>query len=239
MILLLKLIFAHVAGDFLLQTDRWVAEKERKQHRSPKLYTHALLHGALAWLLSWTPQFWLHATVITVSHFFIDLTKIRYQTPARRVQWFIIDQILHVLVIAAVWYSWEKPELSTLPVRWESVMIVTTAIVILLNPSSVLIKLVISQWTPNTLQTVSASLPDAGKFIGYLERLLVLLFILFNHWEAVGFLLAAKSVFRFGNLKDSHDRKLTEYVLIGTLLSFGTALIVSVLASALIMYAGR
>ena len=81
-------------------------------------------------------------------------------------------------------------------------------------------------------QRISSSLPDAGKFIGYLERLLVLLFILYNHWEAVGFLLAAKSVFRFGNLKESHDRKLTEYVLIGTLLSFSLALVVSLIAAA-------
>lgn len=52
-----------------------------------------------------------------------------------------------------------------------------------------------------------------------------------NHWEAVGFLLAAKSVFRFGNLKESHGRKLTEYVLIGTLLSFALALAISLLTS--------
>jgi len=42
----------------------------------------------------------------------------------------------------------------------------------------------------------------------------------------VGFLLTAKSVFRFGDLKESKDRKLTEYILIGTLLSFGIAIIV-------------
>ena len=42
--------------------------------------------------------------------------------------------------------------------------------------------------------------------------------------EAVGFLLAAKSVFRFGDLKDDKDRMRTEYVLIGTLLSFGIAI---------------
>ena len=48
-----------------------------------------------------------------------------------------------------------------------------------------------------------------------------------KHWEAIGFLLAAKSVFRFGELKDAKDRKLTEYILIGTFLSFGIAIIVS------------
>jgi hypothetical protein len=47
-------------------------------------------------------------------------------------------------------------------------------------------------------------------------------------WVKAGFLLAAKSVFRFGDLKESKDRKLTEYVLIGTLLSFGIALLAGV-----------
>ncbi|NLX81670.1 MAG: DUF3307 domain-containing protein, partial [Proteiniphilum sp.] len=49
-------------------------------------------------------------------------------------------------------------------------------------------------------------------------------FILVGRWEGIGFLLAAKSVFRFGDLKESKDRKLTEYILIGTLLSFGIAM---------------
>jgi hypothetical protein len=40
----------------------------------------------------------------------------------------------------------------------------------------------------------------------------------------VGFLIAAKSVFRFGDLKESKDRKLTEYILVGTLVSFGLAI---------------
>jgi hypothetical protein len=58
---------------------------------------------------------------------------------------------------------------------------------------------------------------------------LVFAFVVSNNWEAVGFLLAAKSVFRFGDLKESKDRKLTEYVLIGTLLSFGIALFLGIL----------
>jgi hypothetical protein len=57
-----------------------------------------------------------------------------------------------------------------------------------------------------------------------LERLLIYCFILTGHFEAIGFLLAAKSIFRFGDLKEAQDRKLTEYVLIGTLLSFGIAI---------------
>ena len=69
------------------------------------------------------------------------------------------------------------------------------------------------------------SLQSAGKYIGILERLLVFVFMIHNEWQAVGFLIAAKSVFRFGNLQEARDRKLTEYILIGTLLSFGIAIL--------------
>lgn len=234
MILLIKLLLGHLIGDFILQPDGWVKDKELRKHRSPKLYLHVLIHGLLAWLLIFDLLFWLPALIIAVSHFAIDLAKIHFQKPGNRTAWLILDQSLHLAIIAAIWIVYESPGLNIAAFHQEDVLIILTAALFLTNPSSVIIKTTISQWTPDTFYTVSSSLPDAGKFIGFLERLLVLTFILYNHWEAVGFLLAAKSVFRFGNLKESHDRKLTEYVLIGTLLSFGIAIAIALLTSALI-----
>ena len=69
------------------------------------------------------------------------------------------------------------------------------------------------------------NLPNAGKLIGITERLLVLTFILFNQFEAVGFLIAAKSILRY---KDDDTIK-TEYVLIGTMLSFGIAVVLGII----------
>jgi hypothetical protein len=232
MMLLIKLLLAHLLGDFVLQPAAWVREKESKKHRSPKLYLHAIIHGALPLILVWDASFLLAAILIALTHFIIDLSKAILQNPRTSLAWFAADQVLHLLVIAVVWYAWEQPVLSAAYIPLEQILILACAIVILTSPVSSLIKMMISHWTPETLYEMSSSLPDAGKFIGYLERLLVLIFILFHHWEAVGFLLTAKSVFRFGNLKESHDRKLTEYVLIGTLLSFFVAIIVSVSASA-------
>jgi hypothetical protein len=73
------------------------------------------------------------------------------------------------------------------------------------------------------------SLSKAGKYIGILERLFVFSFVVMQEWQAIGFLIAAKSVFRFGDLSRAKDRKLTEYILIGTLLSFGFAILLGVL----------
>ena len=65
----------------------------------------------------------------------------------------------------------------------------------------------------------------AGRWIGIIERVLILSFVFIQQFGAIGFLLAAKSVFRFGDLKDGHDKGHTEYVLIGTLLSFGLTIL--------------
>ena len=233
MILLIKLFLAHLLGDFILQPDGWVRDKALRKHRSPKLYLHVVVHGLLAALLVFELSFWLPVLIIVVSHLLIDLAKVYLQKAENRTTWFIVDQLLHLAVIVAIWIAYENPELAISAVPHENALVILTAALFLTNPSSVIIKTTIAHWTPDTFYTVSSSLPDAGKFIGYLERLLVLTFILYDHWEAVGFLLAAKSVFRFGNLKESHDRKLTEYVLIGTLLSFAIAIAIALVASAL------
>lgn len=235
MILLTKLLLAHLAGDFILQPASWVIDKQEKKARSPKLYAHVLLHGVLAFIAAWDPAFWLPALVILLSHYTIDLCKVYLERPNHRLMWFVGDQALHLTVIALVWYSWQHPTIAVQTFPLHEMLIVTTAAVFLTNPTSILIRTFISQWTPETFQTVGSSLPDAGKVIGFLERLLVLVFILNGHWESVGFLLAAKSVFRFGNLRESHDRKLTEYVLIGTFLSFSIAVLVSLSVSALLI----
>lgn len=70
-------------------------------------------------------------------------------------------------------------------------------------------------------------LQNAGKYIGYLERFLIVTFVWSGELSAIGLLIAAKSIFRFGEIKDKEDRKLAEYILIGTFLSYSLALAVS------------
>src|SRR5690606_41497419 len=104
--------------------------------------------------------------------------------------------------------------------------------VFLTTPLSILISTLLSAWTPVAMEhgkVQTDSLVNAEKYIGILERLLVFTFIVVNHWEGVGFMIAAKSVFRFSDLAEAKQRKLTEYVLVGTLLSFGIAVLTGVL----------
>jgi len=85
------------------------------------------------------------------------------------------------------------------------------------------------KFRPNNLRPVSG-LKEGGRYIGYLERLLIFVFILSGQFAGVGFLITAKSILRFGELKDSENRKQAEYIIIGTFASFLYAVLISLLA---------
>lgn len=103
---------------------------------------------------------------------------------------------------------------------------------LMLKPASVVVSLFINRWAPD--YAVSQGLPNAGKWIGYFERVLILTFIITDNIEGVGFLLAAKSIFRFGELNKAKEIKITEYMLIGTLVSFSIAFISGVVVERLV-----
>lgn len=66
----------------------------------------------------------------------------------------------------------------------------------------------------------------AGEMIGYLERVLILSFILLRAYELIGFVVMAKSIARFEELK---NRPFAEYFLIGTLSSTLIAVLVGII----------
>ena len=69
------------------------------------------------------------------------------------------------------------------------------------------------------------SLPKGGQLIGRLERLMILMLLLADQPDAIGLLIAAKSILRFNELaRDASDRRASEYVIIGTLASFAWAI---------------
>ena len=229
MTLLLQLLLAHLLGDFLLQPNRWVKAKESRKAGAYQLYLHVLLHYVLTMLLVWDLGFWLWGLGIALSHLFIDIWKLYAQQQRNRRNYFFADQALHLLVLILAWIGYSQIPFDLSAVDRGQFFLIITTLVLLTKPLSITIKTLISTWTPYTERQQSDSLENAGKYIGYLERVLVFVFIVSNHWEAVGFLITAKSVFRFGDLKASRERKLTEYVLIGTLLSFGAAICIALL----------
>lgn len=227
--ILLKLFLAHLVGDFLLQPASWVKAKEAKKLAAWQLYIHSLLHGLLVLIFLWNLQLWKYALLVFIVHFIVDSLKLILQNDGNRRVLFFIDQVLHFIFIYLIWIWLEGKSLPVFIFQDRSFLLLLAGIIFLTRPVSFGVKIFISKWVPEPEGQDNASLQSAGKYIGFFERLLVFVFIIINQWAAVGFLLAAKSIFRFGDLKEAKDRKLTEYVLIGTLLSFGTAIFTALL----------
>ncbi|WP_228851158.1 DUF3307 domain-containing protein [Aegicerativicinus sediminis] len=227
MILLIKLLLAHVIGDFLLQPLHWVIEKQQKKLKSPKLYLHVLIHIVLLFLILWDIKLWKWILFIAFTHFLFDGLKANLQNDSNKRVLFFIDQAAHLLIILLAYYFISENTFQISELLNENNLTLLLAVLFLTKPTSLILQTIFSKWKIDELTDENDSLRDAGKYIGILERLLVFTFIVFRHWEAVGFLITAKSVYRFGDLKEAKHRKLTEYILIGTLLSFGIAILVS------------
>jgi len=224
--LALKLLIAHVIGDFVFQPDKWVEDKKQKKQRSQYLYLHLGVHAlALMTLLKFELDYWPVLLTIVISHFIIDLLKLNLEGKMNDKLLFGLDQIAHLVVIGILVNIYEPYQIDIESLYTLESLIRILALLTVTYVSAIIMKLIMSKWRLIEDEPKD-SLKDAGKYIGILERLFVFAFIAFGQWQAVGLLIAAKSVFRFGDLSRAKDRKLTEYILIGTLLSFGLAIII-------------
>jgi hypothetical protein len=93
-----------------------------------------------------------------------------------------------------------------------------------LKPTNILIREIFNIYSIKLEKQPTEDLLNAGKLIGNIERVLTLTLLLIGQYEAIGFIIAGKSILRYEGKKTSK----TEYVLIGTLLSFGIAIIIGV-----------
>ena len=225
--LFIKLLLAHFLGDFVFQSNKWIKHKEKNKFKSIFLYIHILIHGILLFgVLGFKKQYYLPITFILFTHFVIDGLKLLRPINNDRILFFL-DQLAHLAILFWVANDWSL-NFDIQTYITEKNLLFALAIVLLTSVTSIVLKVIFSIWKKEIeeISKKDCSLENAGKYIGMLERLLVFSFVLLNQWEAIGFLLAAKSVFRFGDLTKAKDRQLTEYILIGTLLSFGIAILI-------------
>lgn len=229
--ILVKLILAHIIGDFFLQRGKWIDSKEKKKWFSPHLFLHVLIHFTLMLLILWDLSVLPIILLITFLHYVIDGCKLTFQTEDTRELWFAVDQVAHFLVLVVAWFFyWGGGDISGFS---DQFWIMLTGLLFLTYPASYFMQHLMSSWSEQIDSGEKESLQGAGKYIGMLERIFVYLSLITGNAQVIGFLLAAKSVFRFGDLTRSKDRKLTEYILIGTLYSFLMAIIVGLLTTRL------
>nr|WP_313809702.1 DUF3307 domain-containing protein [Allomuricauda sp.] len=235
---ILQLLLAHLIGDFVLHPDTWVQHKLQHKIRSKYLYYHIGVHLIALLVLLGFQNLWA-VPIIIISHFLIDLGKL-YTTNEKNYRWlFVVDQLLHIGVIIFVVYLNEAFTIDFLGILNPKTLLLISFIAFVTFVSAIIMRMLLAPYIQEVQkddEEEGGSLKDAGRYIGMLERLFVFGFILINQWAAIGLLIAAKSVFRFGDLNKGKNRKLTEYVLIGTLLSFGLAIISGVMYQYLLQF---
>jgi len=227
--LLILQLLAHLVSDFYLQTEKSCKSKADNAFKSRHLYIHALITFALSWLFSLSVGFWWAALLIAALHLIIDGLKSVCKNLKGA---FFIDQLLHLVVIVAVVALFNKGVIS-LPI-WlpeTEVLLWIVAFVFCLRPANFIIQNIFKDARISIPDSgKEQSLPNAGRVIGNVERMLTLVFVMLRQYEAIGFLLAAKSLLRFRET----DTVKSEYVLVGTLLSFGIAILMGVAVKLLI-----
>jgi hypothetical protein len=223
---LIKLILAHLLTDFVFQPGRWIESRNRKHFQSAYLYLHGLITAVVALLLIGFHYWWV-ALIILATHILIDGWK-SYRPI--QTKYFLIDQCLHLIVILICWYFifLNKEDLIA---AWDIIntpktLVGITAYVFVSFPAGILIGQLTKKWREQIAD--APALGNAGKWIGIIERI-VILTLVFNHqYEAIGLLIAAKSLLRFSEANRPEIK--TEYLLIGTLISITIAILTGLVA---------
>lgn len=241
--ILLPLLFAHLLTDFLIQSDSDVRQKDKPL----VLIKHGLTVGIISYLSLGIISAWDIALGIIFSHTLLDAWKMR-TNKGTILSRFVTDQGAHILILILFSYAASGFKYHAVTSLWtiffgkgflQAITLISGGIL------SILVGSFIVEYTfesfdfkekkqtksnppekTTTYNYKNSGIKDGGKIIGYLERSLIFLFILTGYPAGIGFLIAAKSVFRFGELTDPSRRQQAEYIIIGTLLSilFGTSI---------------
>lgn len=224
----LSLLAAHLIGDFLLQTG-WII-KNKKQW--PALLIHVSIITILSMLIlgTWHPVI---IPVIAVTHLAVDYVKANLLKDNALA--FTSDQLVHIAIIALLAYyypgTFEQGTIagalgSTVGFYMEILVFIAGAIACV-PTGAYLIRKLMAPFSRELSEGALTGLTNGGFWIGCLERALVFIFVVSGNPEGIGLLIAAKSILRFGEIKDGKERKFAEYVIIGTFLSFAWSLAVA------------
>jgi len=220
------LTFAHVMADYVLQNGWMVAHK-----RNPGVL---LAHAAIVLALSMAAIGRVDAPALLIlagAHLAIDAIKtyLLPDTPGS----YLADQGAHLASLVAVTlYApglWASGPWFSLPAILPHAMALTGGFLLATRAGAFgVAKLMQAQ---SFSAADAEGLPKGGRMIGLLERGLIFVLLLAGQAAGIGFLIAAKSILRFGSVNE--NRAASEYVIIGTLASFGWAIAITLATLAL------
>lgn len=238
----LAIYLAHLLTDFVFQTHRVVEQKRRGK---PSAYffhglTHYLSAVILVSFFLAGSGLWLRTHLVllalSVAHLLIDFARIHFAQKALKggAIVFVFDQSLHLLTVAvAAWVLAPGVPFSgvvALFARGRAVpsdlLFIPVIYVGVIFGGGYLIR-ALTRPLAESIQLYPPEkrgepIENAGLYIGWLERFLLLTALLLQSPGTAGLILAAKAIARYPEFKSEH---FAEYFLIGTLLSFSIAVL--------------
>ncbi len=234
----LLLLLGHVLGDFYIQTGK-MAEKKEKSLRW--VLIHCFCYWAMMLLISLPILSWkiaFAATVATILHLIIDVIKFAYKswkvkkgkmtlTVKRNV--FFVDQIAHCICLFGITYwiigskvpiiEWKrfKDFFDIIGVSEGLMLSWILALFVIHKPANIVIQKLLMIYKPESRDQNKKKDNNAGRFIGTVERIIMLIFISIGQYASIGLVLTAKSIARYDRI--SKEKDFAEYYLLGTLIS--------------------
>lgn len=241
-------LLVHILSDFYMQTES--AAVKKKDFLRWTLY-HCGIYAAVSLILLFVfmpGMGWQYALIFILSHCIIDIVKyyvnkLFYQRKIRfaasEFKIFLCDQGLHICVIVLIAYMLRDADIlalcnaeiaeffSAFGFAETTALAWGLKILLLHKPANIFISKALESYRPQSKEESQGDDKKAGRFIGTLERLIIMIFISIDQYAAVGLVLTAKSIARYDKI--SKDKEFSEYYLLGTLLSTITAICVSIL----------
>jgi Protein of unknown function (DUF3307) len=231
----LALYLAHMVTDFVLQSSRAVSGKRRGDVLA--YLEHGGIHflAAVFFLGVAIPGLWRKLAfygvliALTLVHLGIDRSKVqlvRSKKVADGAVAFFGDQAVHLVTvsIAAWWIARVSVASLMAKIRWfqsevDKPLLVLVVYVGVIFGGGYVVRFVTKPLVKRNMEVVGETtdeLENAGMYIGWLERFVVLTSLVLQSPATVGLILTAKSIARYPELKSV---RFAEYFLIGTLLS--------------------
>ena len=236
------LLFVHILGDFYFQSQTTARKKVKKLKW---VSYHCIIYGVISFVLVklLVPNFsysllWL----FIIGHAVIDITKYYIVKKYLKNNFydkyvFIIDQIIHLLILVFIsYYALKSGEvykynafindvLVTMEIPIESLLSLVLKLLLIHKPINIFIALIMNDYKPEDKKKDDTI--KAGRMIGAVERIIMLFFLSIKQSSSVGLVLTAKSIARYNKIAE--DQKFAEYYLLGTLLSTICVLVVSLI----------
>jgi hypothetical protein len=255
--ILLAVYLAHLLSDFIFQPGRLVEQKRRGKlsayllHGLVHFFASILLVGFLIKASALSPRTYLVLFFLAVIHLLLDGAKIRLAAKGvirDGALSYVFDQLVHFLTIvfAALLLTPGLPfaqlfafagSVRAINARWLAVPIVYLGVVFgggyLIRD---LTRTISESVEDQSSRDIGEHLQNAGLYIGWLERFLVVTALLLHSPATVGLILTAKSIARYPEFK---SKRFAEYFLIGTLLSISIAILGGALLAKLLFGAVR